>query len=154
MSSSPGIEAWHGFCMDVFMNVAIPLFKNRVSPRIDIADSLLIYRIDNGVVKGQEKCNLSFEYASQLVSILKKNQIEKIICGGCPQFFLRMLYLYGVEVIPGVIGDPDYIVKQLLSGKLPDILLNEFIGKGCRRRHRQGGRGKFRKTNNNKRNKE
>jgi hypothetical protein len=37
------------------MKAAIPLFRNGMSPRIDIADILLIYDIDNGVVKRKEK---------------------------------------------------------------------------------------------------
>ena len=125
------------------MKVAIPLFRNGVSPRIDIADSLLIYDIDNGVVKRKEKCSLTFEHAAQLISILQKKQITRVICAGCPQFFLRMLYFYGVEVVPGVTGDPEYIVKQLVEGKLSDIPLNGFTGRSCghRRRHGRGGKG-------------
>lgn len=125
------------------MKIAIPLFRNGLSPRIDIADSLLIYDIDNGIVKGKETCRLSFEHAAQLIPVLQKKQITRIICAGCPQFFLRMLCFYGVEVVPGVMGDPEYIVKQLIDGKFSDISLNEFIGGSCgrRRRHGRGGRG-------------
>jgi predicted Fe-Mo cluster-binding NifX family protein len=108
------------------MKVAIPLFRNGLSPRIDIADSLLIYDIDNGAVKKKETCGLTFEHAAQLISILQKKQITRIICGGCPQFFLRMFYFYGVEVVPGVMGDPDHIVKQLVNGELPGIPLNRL----------------------------
>jgi predicted Fe-Mo cluster-binding NifX family protein len=124
------------------MKVAIPLFRNGVSPRIDIADSLMIYDIDNGVIKKKEKCSLTFEHAAQLISILQKKQITRIICAGCPQFFLRMLYFYDVEVVPGVMGDPEYIVKQLVDGKLSDLPLNGFMGRSCGRRHRHGRSGK------------
>jgi predicted Fe-Mo cluster-binding NifX family protein len=120
------------------MKVAIPLFRNGVSPRIDIADSLLIYDIDKGVVKREEKCSLTFEHANQLISILQKKQINRVICAGCPQFFFRMLYFYGIEVVPGVMGDLEYIVKQLVDGKLSDIPLNEFPGRICRHRYRHG----------------
>jgi predicted Fe-Mo cluster-binding NifX family protein len=125
------------------MKVAIPLFRNGMSPRIDIADSLLIYDIDNGVVKGKETCSLNFEHATQFISILQKKQITRIICAGCPQFFLRMLYFYGIEVVPGVMGNPEYIVKQLVDGKLSDIPLNGLMGRSCghRRRHGRGSKG-------------
>lgn len=132
--------AW--FLHIYYMKVAIPLFRNGVSPRIDISDSLLIYDIDQGVVKGKEKCSLTFEHAAQLVSILQKNQVTRIICGGCPHFFLRMLYFYGVEVVPGVIGDPELIVKQLVNGELPGIPLNGFMGRSCGHRRRYGRGGK------------
>jgi len=134
--------AW--FLLIYSMKVAIPLFRNGVSPRIDIADSLLIYDIDNGVVKRKEKCSLTFEHAAQLISILQKKQITRIICAGCPQFFLRMLYFYGVEVVPGVTGDLEYIVKQLVDGKLSGTPLNGFTGRSCGYRHRHGRGGKGR----------
>lgn len=123
------------------MKVAIPLFRNGVSPRIDIADSLMIYDIDNGVIKKKEKCSLTFEHAAQLISILQKKKITRIICAGCPQFFLRMLYFYGVEVVPGMTGDPEYIVKQLVDGKLTGIPLNGFMGRSCGHRRRYGHGG-------------
>jgi predicted Fe-Mo cluster-binding NifX family protein len=130
------------------MKVAVPLFRNGVSPRIDIADSLLIYDIDNGIVKGKETCSLTFEHAAQLISILQKKQIARILCAGCPQFFLRMLYFYGVEVVPGVTGDPEYIVKQWIDGKLSAVQLNGLMGRSCaqRRRHRRGGKGGTRQS--------
>jgi hypothetical protein len=37
------------------MKVAIPIFRNVVSPRVDISDGLLIYEIDNDVVKKKGK---------------------------------------------------------------------------------------------------
>jgi predicted Fe-Mo cluster-binding NifX family protein len=125
------------------MKVAIPLFRNGVSPRIDIADSLLIYDIDNGIVKGKETCSLTFEHAAQIIPVLQKKQITRIICAGCPQYFFRMLYFYGVDVVPGVTGDPENIVKQLIDGKFSDIPLNGFMGGSCghRRRHGRGGKG-------------
>jgi predicted Fe-Mo cluster-binding NifX family protein len=124
------------------MKVAIPLFRNGVSPRIDIADSLLIYDIDNGVIKRKETCSLNFEYAAQLISILQEKQITRIICAGCPQFFLRMLYFYDIEVVPGVMEDPEYIVKQLVDGKLSDISFKGLMGRSCGHRYRHGRGGK------------
>jgi predicted Fe-Mo cluster-binding NifX family protein len=125
------------------MKIAIPLFRNGMSPRIDIADSLLIYDIDNGIVKGKETCSVTFEHAAQLIPVLEKKQITRIICAGCPQYFMRMLCFSGVEVVPGVMGEPEYIVKQLIDGKFSDISLNGFMGGSCghRRRHGRGGRG-------------
>jgi predicted Fe-Mo cluster-binding NifX family protein len=125
------------------MKVAIPLFRNGVSPRIDIADSLLIYDIDKGIVKGKETCSITFEHVAQIIPIIQKKQITRIICAGCPQFFLRMLCFYGIEVVPGVMGDPEYILKQLIDGEFSEIPLKGFMGGSCghRCRHGRGVRG-------------
>jgi predicted Fe-Mo cluster-binding NifX family protein len=117
------------------MKVAVTMFKNGVSPRVDITDSLLIYNIEKGSVIGQEKYPLSFEQPSELVSFLLEKDIEKIICGGCPQFYLRSLNLYRFDVVHGVSGEPGRIIAQLLDGKLDNSPLN----RPCKR-HR-GGRG-------------
>ncbi len=75
LQSFHGSNIWHAFCVHDYMKVAIPLFRNGVSPRIDIADGRLIYDIDNG---RKEKCSLTFEHAAQLISILQKNEIARI----------------------------------------------------------------------------
>lgn len=126
------------------MKVAVPIFRNGVSPRIDIADSLLIYDIDGGIVKSKEKCPLQFDQPAELISFLQEKEIEKVVCGGCPQFFSRMLYFYGFEVLPGLTGEPEHIIKMLLNGKFASSPSNEPLGRGRRRcRSRQSGRGKM-----------
>jgi len=127
------------------MKVAIPIFRNGVSPRIDIADSLLIYDIDNGKIKKKKKCSLTYEHSAQLISILRNKQITRVICSGCPQFFLRMLCLYGVKVIPGVVGNPDTIIKQMMNGEISDITADGLKMRSSRSRSRYGGRGRGKK---------
>ena len=123
------------------MKVAITIFKNGVSPRIDTADSVLVYTIDNGVIKEKEKCRLNFEQPAELISFLQKKDIKKILCGGCPQFFLRMLFVHGLDVVPGLAGDPEHIIKMLISGKLT-ALPAEDPCKRQRRRKKQAFRGR------------
>lgn len=118
------------------MKVAISVFRNVVSPRLDSSDGLLIYDIDNDVVNKKEKCSLNFDQPAQLISILQKKKITTVICGGCPQFFLRMLFFHGVDVIAGVTGNPDSIINVLMKGKLKALpSINSFIGP-CRHRTR------------------
>jgi predicted Fe-Mo cluster-binding NifX family protein len=115
------------------MKVAIAIFRNGVSPRVDISDSLLIYDLENSSIKNRETCSLSFEQPSELVSFLQKKDIRKIICGGCPQFYLRTLNFYGFDVIHGLSGNPGHIVKSLIDGKLDGLPVN-----GACRRNRRG----------------
>lgn len=123
------------------MKVAIPIFRNVVSPRLDIADGLLIYDIDNDVVNKKEKCSLNFDQPAQLISILQKNEISTIICGGCPQFFLRNLVFFGFDVVSGLTGDPDHIVQVFAAGNLNNGNSDNFPAYGLcgrsRRRKRQ-----------------
>ena len=111
------------------------MFKNGVSPRIDITDSLFIYNVEKGSVTGQEKCPLSFEQPAELVSLLQEKDIKKIICGGCPQFYLRALNFYRFDVVHGVSGEPDRIIAQLIDGKLDSLPLSG----PCKRRRGDKG---------------
>jgi predicted Fe-Mo cluster-binding NifX family protein len=125
------------------MKVAVTVFKNGVSPRVDIADTLLIYDIENGVIREKEKCSLNFDHPAQLISVLQKKEIATVICGGCSQFFSRMLFFNGFDVMPGLIGDPEHIIKNLIDGKLNHISLETCAPFGRKHRRRnQFHRGK------------
>jgi predicted Fe-Mo cluster-binding NifX family protein len=119
-----------------YMKVAIPIFRNVVSPRVDISDGLLIYEIDNDVVKKKERYSLNFDQPDQLISILQKNGITTIICGGCPHFFLRMLFVHDFDVLPGLTGDPEHIIKMLIDGKLKGLPASDPVKWQCRRGNR------------------
>lgn len=133
------------FLHTYYMKVAIPVFKNGVSPRIDVSDSFLVYDIHDDTVKHKKMPNLAFEYPSQLISFLQKNNIKQVICGGCPQFFLRALLFYGFDVATGLSGDPEHIIKLFVEGKLKNLPLygppNNFHRRcGRRKRVRKGNK--------------
>lgn len=127
------------------MKVAVTIFRNGISPRVDVTDSLLIYDIENSTIKKQETCNLSFKQPAELVSFLQEKDISKIICGGCPQFYLRTLNFYGFDVTHGISGNPDHIVKSLIDDTSNTIPADKSCGRN-RRGRRQGCRGKHEKN--------
>lgn len=141
----PRFQPMAGFLLTYCMRVAIPLFKNGMSPRLDITDSLLVYDIENDVVKKKEQCDLVFEQPAQLISFLQKKQVSTIACGGCPQFILRMLVFYGFDVVPGLVGDPESIVTMLINGKLNHSSSCARIPSGFSRQCRD--RKRFRRGN-------
>lgn len=103
------------------MKIAVPVFKNGVSPRIDVSDGFLVYDINDGKVMHKGFHNVSFEYPAELIVFLKKNNIEQIICGGYPRFFLRALLFYDFKVFASLSGDPDDILKLFVEGKLQNL---------------------------------
>lgn len=124
------------------MKVAIPVFKNSVSPRIDVSDCLLVYDVHGGRVEHKETCNRVFQYPAELVAYLQENNINQVICGGCPQFFLRALLFYGFDVAAGVSGDPEGIMKQFVEGKLQNLSAGRSQTLFCKRRCRRKNRSK------------
>ena len=138
--------AW--FLLAECMRVAVTVFRNGVSPRVDIADTLLIYDIENGVIQEKEKCSLIFDHPTQLISVLQKKQIATVLCGGCPQFFSRMLFFNGFEVMPGLAGDPELVIKNLIDGKLNHISPETCAPFG--RKRRRGKKPLYREKINEK----
>lgn len=137
------------------MKVAATMFKEGVSPRLDIADSVWIYHIDtdkqSAVLK--EKCEAACEQADRLIALLKEKDITMVVCGGCPQYLLRMLIFHGIEIVPGAIGDPRPIVNQLARGEMPQSLpvLEGLTGRYCRFGCPAGARGRHGRRKNTRR---
>jgi predicted Fe-Mo cluster-binding NifX family protein len=131
------------------MMIAVAVFNDIVSPRLDIADNLWIYYIeqDKKIATFKEKCKAACERPDRLIGLLKEKGIKTVVCGGCPHFFLRMLAFNGVEVIPGVIGDPDQAVNRLAQGETdltsPGPLPGGSMGRYCRHRCRNSGGNKL-----------
>ncbi len=133
------------------MNVAVTIFKEGVSPRLDIADSLWIYQIekDKKIAILKEKCSAVCEQPDRLIGLLKEKGINTIVCGGCPHFFLRMLVFHGVLVVPGVMGDPEQAVNRLAQGTInPTFPVGApgAMGRYCRHRCRSSGGNKLKNT--------
>lgn len=125
------------------MKVAVSMFKEGVSPRLDIADSIWIYQIDQnrGTATLQEKCGANCEQPTHLVELLKEKGINTIVCSGCPHFFLRMLVFHGikVELARGFIGDPGQVLNRLAHGKPAHtfpLKPGPLMDRPCRRRCR------------------
>jgi predicted Fe-Mo cluster-binding NifX family protein len=140
-SAPPGRRRQKGI---LTMKVAVPVFKNRVSPRIDVSDGLFIYEIQKGAIKQKVKYPLVFDYPAELVAFLQKKGIKKIICGGCPHFFARSLLLSGFELLSGLSGDSEQVMNLLVEGKLDNIPAG---GPAVSLGGRCGRRGRARKRN-------
>lgn len=118
------------------MKVAVTMFKQRISPRLDIADSLWIYLIDktNKTATLMEICSAPCDPPFLWLTVLMEKGINTIICGGCPHFFLRMFVFHNIDVVPGVLSDPEQVLAWLANGKhLEDspLLVNRFSYPSC-----------------------
>ncbi len=137
------------------MKLAVAVFRNIVAPRLDFSEQLIIYEIVDGRIVGKSSINLILEYPMELLSVLKSENINIIICGGGPRGFLRNLYFNGIEIFNGGFMEPDMVVDLYLKGKIPSffsetIFYNEWSRRGERGRWRKGF-GKNRKNLNKRR---
>ncbi len=115
----------------LFMKVAMILFRNKMSPRVDVSDRLAVYELLNGAARKEEEFSISIERPGQLVALLKEKHIAAVACGGCPGYFMRMLMSHGLDMLPGITGDPDEAAAQL-AGMEPETLKAARFDGTCR----------------------
>jgi predicted Fe-Mo cluster-binding NifX family protein len=113
------------------MKVAIPLFKNRVSPRFDVSPEIWIIELNNGEVVKQEKWPAVNFDLQQRLDQLAFNRVEKIICGGIDGFCMDYLGYMGIDVIHNVAGEAEEVLNLFIRGVLrPGFYCNEKRGRG------------------------
>lgn len=98
--------------------ILVPVFNNRISSRLDCAESFQIIIVNK--VKVQQ---------SDLVKVYTKNQLEKlrqlisiqpdtIICNGVTDFFKDELIKNKIELIPWVYGQINEVIDNYMNGTL------------------------------------
>ncbi|MBW1695841.1 MAG: hypothetical protein JRH18_14425 [Deltaproteobacteria bacterium] len=101
------------------MEVALPVWKNRVSPVFDFAHRVLIASIENRVVtrKRYYRINPDLPSLSQLAK-LSTLGVKVLICGAISKELENMVRSLGIHVISSVTGD----ITQVLDAYLNDTL--------------------------------
>jgi len=100
------------------MKVAIPLFRDDVSPRFGCSEAFLVASIEDGQVKSREVKDVSQLPARQLTDSLASWGVAKVICGGVHHRFQQEMEQRGIEVIWGVIGTASDALEALIQGTL------------------------------------
>jgi len=110
-----------GNMLIIHMRIAVALFNNNVSPRLDIADSVMLYHVNRGRIKKKEMCALQCELPDRVAAYLKQVEAGIILCGSCPGYFSRILETTGFEVVCCQCGQPDQIVARFIQGRNPGM---------------------------------
>ena len=97
--------------------IAIPTFGCRVSPRLDCAESLLIFTTQNEKIEKREEIRLIKNSPLVSVAMLKELQVDVLICGGVTKSMANKLESDELEVISWVSGDAEDVLGRYLSGE-------------------------------------
>lgn len=101
------------------MKVAIPVFLDRVSPRLDCARRLLLLDIENDRLREKKEMDISHWPPDEKVLNLKRLGVEQVICGGLRLQDRRGLHRCGIQVASPFFGEVKFIIQNYLNGKLP-----------------------------------
>ena len=120
------------------MKIGVPVFNNIITPRLDLADTLIIYEIADDKIKKKQTLTIDQALFSWILSFIRQAQLSILICGSCSESLTRILNLHGIDVLRNVMGDPDATVKELLN-KFKKVKDTKIVQAGhkkrCRKKH-------------------
>ncbi len=98
--------------------VAITVFENRISNRLDCSENILLYSVEKDKIESHETVHLVQASPSKKINILLEMGIDVLICNGITDFYYRKLNKSKIQVIPWISGEIEEVINQFLNGKL------------------------------------
>jgi hypothetical protein len=100
------------------IKVAIPIFLDRISPRLDCARRLLVLRIEDNCLVEKRELDISHLPPDEKIIQLKQMGIEQLICGGIRLEDRIGLNRFGIQVASPVFGEINTVIESFLKGAL------------------------------------
>jgi len=114
------------------IKVAIPVFLDRISPRLDCARKLLILEIEKTRLVDKSELDISHWPPDKKINHLRQMGIGQLICGGIRAEDKIGLNRFGIQVASPIFGELDTVIGDFLKGTLKIPF--------CPRRRRQRGK--------------
>jgi predicted Fe-Mo cluster-binding NifX family protein len=129
--------------LSALMKVAIPHWRDRVSPVFDVAGSLLVVELADGRELRREQAALTATDPLKRAKQVSQLGAEVLICGAISWPLEIALSSAGVRVVPFTCGKVEEVLSAFVAGKLTD---GTFLMPGCHGWRRQlcGRRGRAR----------
>lgn len=100
------------------MRIAVTYENGQVFQHFGHTERFKVYDVENNKVITSTTVNTNGSGHGALADILKKINVDTLICGGIGGGAKRALSEANIKLYGGVSGDTDKVVEDLLSGKL------------------------------------
>jgi predicted Fe-Mo cluster-binding NifX family protein len=110
------------------MRLAIPVWENKISPVLDTASRFLIVEMKEGGEMSRFEVFLEERNLSRRCHRILGMGVKAVICGAVTRHFSDLLKASGIELIPGISGQPDDVLHACLEGNLEQP---RFFMPGC-----------------------
>jgi len=117
--------------------VAVPLFKDRVSPHFGASPKVLLVMVDHGIIQSEAIWEVGGESPMEIARHLVSLGIQYVICGGIHRPYKDWLTRSGITVMENQRGVAREVIKKLL---------NEFGDERHEQERVNGGRFHFVKS--------
>lgn len=97
---------------------ALCLWRNRIAPRYDKAESLLLVDEQEQGRLGREVLAIGRMKPEDVCAMLMQQQVSTLICGGVTDECRARLGRFGVKILDNVIGSADGAIAAYLQGRL------------------------------------
>jgi len=97
------------------MKIAVPLFKERVSPYFGASSKFLMVETDGKSIRHVSKLDIVDESPLAIAGYLIRLGVEKMICGGIQSFCRQWLIKRGVNVVDNQKGIAIKVIKESLK---------------------------------------
>ncbi len=100
------------------MRIAIPCDKSRVASHFGRCEGYAIFDIEDRRILRKEVIANPGHEPGFLPEFLAEKGVQKIICCGIGPRALQLFESLGIEVIAGVEGSVDEVIREFIEGKL------------------------------------
>ena len=118
------------------MRVAIPVWRGRVSPVLDVAEKVLLVEVDTGHEVSRNLERFDSCLLPQRARRFSELGVDVVICGAISQPLADMLLASEIRVFPCIIGDVEDVLKSYLDDGVtdPSFFMPGYAGPSGRRR--------------------
>ncbi|HOX85708.1 MAG TPA: NifB/NifX family molybdenum-iron cluster-binding protein [bacterium] len=119
--------------------LAIPVFRDRVSPLFDASQVVLILQIEGDHEVSRQEVQLQSQLPLMRARELAGYGVEVLICGAISRPYSLALESLGIRILPFIAGEVQSVIFSYLQKQ---IFSTPFFMPGCKhRRRRHRGRG-------------
>jgi predicted Fe-Mo cluster-binding NifX family protein len=97
------------------IRIAIPIFKNKVSPVFDSCTRVFLVDIEENREVDRKEIYLDALALTERVTILLKSGVETVICGGISDVMESMLMGVKIDLVSDITGEIDHVLKAYLD---------------------------------------
>ena len=97
------------------LKVAVPLFKDRVSPHFGASPKVLLVMVDHGIIQSEAIWEVGGESPMEIARHLVSLGIQYVICGGIHRPYKDWLIRNGITVMENQRGMAREVIKKLLN---------------------------------------
>jgi len=109
--------------------IIIPVFGNRISPRLDYAEHFLLISIENRRILKQESINIITNSRLERINRIIRMKPDIIICNGLTERCYIELTKSKIKIIPWIQGEIDEALTKYFSGYLRESGQHKFGNK-------------------------